>query len=103
MTRRITALSVHHTALIAAMCGAVFALVLALLLTPVMMMMQSATQRTSGMAVFGSWIMLIIMPVTYFIFGYILTAVWVFMFNLVAPRLGGLPVTFADEEPGAAL
>jgi len=105
MTRRIVALSVHRTALIAAICGAVFALILALLFTPFMMIMPRMGTTSAfppGISTL-SGLMIIVMPLTYFVLGYILTALWVVVFNLIAPRIGGLPVTFAEEEPSATL
>ncbi len=101
MTRHITALGVHRTALIGAILGAVFAFIVALLVTPVMMM-APRSEASPGLALFGSGIMIIIMPIVYFVIGYIFTAIWVALFNLIAPRLGGIPVTFADEQPPAA-
>ncbi len=102
MTRHVTSLGVHRTALVGAICAAVIALVVALLITPLMMLIPRSAE-TPGMAVFSSGIMLVVMPVVYFVIGYVFTAIWVGLFNLVAPRLGGIPITFADEEPPAAL
>ncbi len=103
MTRRITSLGVHRAALIGAIIGAVFALVVGVLVVPFAMMMRGMPNTMPGFAFFSSGMMLVIMPITYFVIGYILTAIWVALFNLIAPRIGGIPITFADEEPPAAL
>ncbi len=102
MTRHITSLGVHRTALVGAICAAVIALIVALVITPFMMMVPRMAETSPGVGLFGSGIMIILMPILYFVIGYIFTAIWVVLFNLIAPRLGGIPITFADEQPPAA-
>ncbi len=103
MTRHIMRLGVHRTALVSAICMAVLALVIALLVTPFMMMMPRTAETSPGMSLFGSWAVVVIMPIVYFVIGYIFTAIWAALFNLVAPWVGGIPVTFAEDEAPAAL
>ncbi len=103
MTRRIMRLGVHRTALVSAICMAVFALIIALIITPFMMMVPRTAETSPGMMLFGSWAMVIVLPIVYFIIGYIGTAIWTALFNLVTPRIGGIPITFAEDESPAAL
>lgn len=107
MERRIISLPVHRTSMIMAVTSAVFGLALALVMMPLMMasmgMMRAAMPSGSPteMPMFpfglGMGMMAVIMPIMYFIFGYIGTAIFVFVFNMVAGRMGGLPVEIADQ------
>ncbi len=101
MTRHITSLGVHRTALIGATIGAAFALVVAALFL-MSVFVPRPREAPRGMGMFGSG-MILILPVVYFVVGYVSTAIGVVLFNLIAPRLGGIPITFADDEPPAAL
>lgn len=42
-------------------------------------------------------VMMLLAPVLYFVVGYIVGAVYALLFNLIAPRIDGIPVQFVDR------
>ena len=102
--KRIVRIPVHQTSMIIGLTMGCFGVILALLMTPMTMIMMSAMsqmQQDTGMSMFpfgGGVAMLLIVPLMYMVFGYIGTAIFTLLFNLIAPRLGGLPIEFADDE-----
>lgn len=97
MQTHVIRLGIHRTSLIVAISGAILMVVLMLLYLPLFMLVPP---EEGGGTMFGV-IMLLLVPPFYLVFGYLFTAFWVWLFNLVAGRLGGVPVTFAGMA-GAA-
>jgi hypothetical protein len=97
MIQRVTHLDVHRTALILALCGAVVTLPFVLVSVPVFLLAPSGSSGGSGLGVAGGLAMVVLTPVLYFVFGYLVTALGVVVFNAIAPRLGGVPVTVEVE------
>jgi hypothetical protein len=105
--KRILRLPVHPTSVIVAACMSVIAVILMLLMSPIWIMTlrmanQFAPPGESGLpAGFGAGMglgMLVFMPVLYFIMTYLTTAIFLLVFNFVAPKLGGVPVVVADPS-----
>lgn len=95
MTRNITHVGVNKTAITLSI---VFALSSFVFLIPMVLMM-SLTPTAAG-SEFGpsfAWVLLLVMPVVYLIFGYIFTAIAALIYNQVARFTGGIPVDM-DEE-----
>jgi hypothetical protein len=106
MQRSIVHVDVHRTALIVALAVAVVGLVVAFLAVPFFFMAALWTgggyvpELGLGMAFPAA--MLLIAPLVHLVTAYIFTAIAVLVFNLVAPRVGGLRVRFAEAAPDAA-
>lgn len=95
MKRRITRLSIHQNAL---MAGVLMAVSILPFLLPVMLfsnMSPEIANQSPEMESFSGWALLVL-PLVYFIFSYISAAIMCFIYNLLAPIVGGFE---ADIEP----
>lgn len=99
MPTRITSFAVHKTALTSAILLALFSLIF---LLPMILMMQfspPAVDANGNEIQMGLPIaMLLFMPILYFIFGYLSTALMAWLYNVVAKKTGGIQVELFDVE-----
>ena len=105
MIHNLVRLPVHRTSMIVGIATAILGFIVVLVSVPFMLafmamasQMSSQTEFPMPMAGGGMIGMVLLAPLFYAVVGYISTAVFVLIFNLVTPRLGGLPMEFADEE-----
>jgi hypothetical protein len=94
MILRLTRVSVHQTSLTVAIASALLGVVFSVIILPFVLFADAA----SGGGVRGVTVVLFF-PLLYLVFGYLATALWVWIFNNVATRVGGIEFTFA-EPPG---
>ena len=104
MMRNLVRLPVHRTSVIIGIATGCMGLIIVLLMMPFMFLvhaMASETLQGTEMAMpfagLGMLSMVLIAPLFYAAFGYISTAVFALIFNVVAPHLGGLPMEFAED------
>jgi hypothetical protein len=90
MKTHIVRLGIHRTSLIVAITYAILTIPFMLLYLPVFMLLPP---EEGGGTMFGL-VMLFLVPPFALAFTYIGTALFVWLFNLIAGRLGGVPVTF---------
>ena len=103
MMHNLVRLPVHRTSVIIGIATGCMGLIMVLLMMPFMFLVSAvASQSMQGtemplpFAGIGMLSMVLIAPFFYAVFGYISTAVFALIFNFVAPRLGGLPMEFAE-------
>lgn len=87
MKQRIYHLSPHRNGLVAGVMSAVMALVFVVPMFVVMMIAMPAAAK--GDEAFPIW-MLIVMPIFYFVLGYLMTALACFVYNLLFGKNGGI-------------
>ena len=93
MTRQITHVSIHQT-------SKVFALLyfcISLLLVPIAIGVMAASPRAHGMGLF-----LILAPILYGAVGYVGSALFAAIYNVLAKRVGGVEFESVDK-PGAGV
>lgn len=96
MIVKLTRIGVHTTSLIVALIMAVFGVINGLLMIPVSSMFLPERDTAYGL------ILTLVLPVFYFVAGYIATAISVLIFNFVARALGGVRLELTeDAEPWA--
>lgn len=105
MIRNLVRLPVHRTSVIIGIASACMGLIIALIMAPFMFLASAMTSQSfSGSEVpvpfagASVLVMVLIAPLFYAVAGYISTAIFAFIFNFVAPRLGGLPMEFMDDS-----
>lgn len=91
MQTHIVQIGAHRSALIVAISGALLMIPFMLLYLPIFLFLPAE----EGGGLFVGVIMLLLVPPLYFVFGYLVTGLWLWLINLVAGRLGGFPVTLA--------
>ncbi|QDP00718.1 hypothetical protein [Thalassotalea sp. PS06] len=97
MKKRVTRLSIHQNAL---MAGILMAVAFLPFLIPVMLlsfMAPEVANQDPDMQQFSGWTLLVV-PIIYFIFTYISTAIMCFFYNLLAPMIGGFEVEIESEN-----
>jgi len=87
--RRVKKIDVFKTSLISAI---IFFFVSLVMIIPMMLIMGVAGgySRMPGLA-FGSLLM-IFMPIIYAVMSFIMTAIWCWIYNLVAKQIGGIEI-----------
>ncbi|WP_394176486.1 hypothetical protein [Thalassotalea litorea] len=88
MKRRITKLSIHQNALMAGVLMAAATLPFMIPVFLLTMISGGAAEHGSEMPAFSGWAILVL-PIIYFIFSYISAAIMCFIYNLLAPMIGG--------------
>jgi O-antigen ligase len=95
MEREIKSIAAHKTALISALV--VFVMVL--ILTGIQLLLTAIGLRGAGFNANLQTLQLVLAPVMYFVVIYVLSFVLCKIYNLLAPRVGGIRVKYEDQQP----
>jgi hypothetical protein len=101
MQRSIVHVDVHRTALIVALAVLVVGLVMLVLALPFLLLVGALELHGSALRALTTFgvVAFLLLPLLHLVTTYIFTAIAVLIFNLVAPRVGGLRVRFAEAGP----
>ena len=96
MTKNITYFAPHKTALTAALVLAISSLLFIIPMVLTMSFMPSVDHNGDPIPTFFPTVMIIIMPIAYFIFGYIFTGFSAWVYNKVAKFTGGIKIELSE-------
>lgn len=93
---RILRFAPHQNGKVVGLIAGVVTLVFAL---PFMLLFMAGTPDTDaqGNPVDISWWVFLLLPLAYFVFGYVFTVIWCWIYNLIGPRVGGFEFDSADQ------
>jgi len=90
--RRVTKIRVLRTALISAL---IFFFISLIVFVPMLIIAGIAGEYSGGMGFGKAALPIVIMPLLYPIMGFLMTALWCWLYNMIAKRIGG--IEFEDE------
>lgn len=98
--RRVKHIGVFQTSLISAI---IFFFLSLIMVVPIMLIMSIAGGLSDNMGFAFGGLLMIFMPIMYAIMGFLMTALWCWIYNMVAKRVGGIEieVEVIEDEPGA--
>ncbi|MDP1539841.1 MAG: hypothetical protein U0998_08435 [Moraxellaceae bacterium] len=95
MEREIKSIAAHKTALISALV--IFVLVF--ILTLIQLAITAIGLRGAGFGVSPPTLQLVMAPFMYFAVIYVLSFVLCKLYNVMAPRVGGIRIRYEDQQP----
>jgi len=95
MEREIKSIAAHKTALISALV--VFVLVLVLTLVSLVITAIGLTGNPYGIST--PWLKMLMGPFMYLAVVYVLTYILCKLYNVMAPRVGGIRISYEDQQP----
>lgn len=87
--RRVKKIGVLQTSLISAI---IFFFISLIMVVPVMLIMGIVGGFSGNMGFAFGGLLLIFMPVMYAVMGFLMTALWCWMYNVIAKRIGGIEI-----------
>lgn len=90
--RRVKKIRVVHTALISAL---IFFFISLIVFVPMLIIIGITGGFAGGMGFGKAALPIVIMPLLYPIMGFLMTALWCWLYNMIAKRIGG--IEFEDE------
>jgi hypothetical protein len=90
--RRVKKIRVVHTALISAL---IFFFISLIVFVPMLIITGITGGFSGGMGFGKAALPILVMPVLYPVMGFLMTALWCWLYNVIAKRIGG--IEFEDE------
>jgi ABC-type sugar transport system permease subunit len=93
--KRVKKIGILQTSLISAI---IFFFLSLILVVPIMLIMGIAGGFSDNMGFAFGGLLLMFMPIMYAIMGFLMTAFWCWLYNVIAKKIGGIEIEFEAME-----
>jgi len=93
--KRVKKIGILQTSLISAI---IFFFLSLILVVPIMLIMGIAGGFSDNMGFAFGGLLLMFMPIMYAIMGFLMTALWCWLYNVIAKKIGGIEIEFEAME-----